>query len=155
MRRFLFGLVVIAALAGAQTIAQAPQGQMTQAQIEEFRQGALPIGTKGLTLPAVLRESKPVYTSQAMKEKIQGSVNLEIIVNSDGTVTKARVLKSLDTLYGLDQAAIDSAKQWRFKPGMLDGKPVAVIMQLELEFRLHAPLEDFRQGAYEPGHPCW
>jgi protein TonB len=71
-----------------------------------------------------------------MRQKIEGAVELEAIVGVDGSVTQVRVTKSLDNTYGLDQAAIDAARQWKFKPGTLEGTPVPVLITLILEFRL-------------------
>ena len=71
-----------------------------------------------------------------MQAKIQGSVWLKCVVSETGDITDVEVTKSLDTEYGLDQAAIDAARQWKFKPGRKDGKPVAVGITLELTFTL-------------------
>lgn len=90
----------------------------------------------GVTLPVVVREVKPAYTAEAMQAKIQGSVILGIVVLPDGTVGDITVKHSLDEEYGLDQAAINAARQWIFKPGTKDGKPVAVSVTLELTFTL-------------------
>ena len=46
-----------------------------------------------------------------------------------------RVTESLDTEYGLDQQALEAVKQWEFRPGTKDGKPVAVRVHIELTFR--------------------
>jgi protein TonB len=91
----------------------------------------------GVSFPTVLREVKPIYTPDAMRTKMQGMVTLEIVVKEDGTVGEVRIVKSLDRASGLDAAAVQAAKQWLFKPGMKDGKPVATRVILELEFRLH------------------
>jgi TonB family protein len=102
-----------------------------------FGGGAFAPGN-GVSWPVQLKEEKPKYTSDAMRAKIQGQVELEIIVREDGTVGDVRVTKSLDRTYGLDQAAMDAAKKWFFKPGLdRDGKPVATRVTLQLEFRLH------------------
>jgi TonB family protein len=90
----------------------------------------------GVTLPEVVKEVKPGYTPAAMQAKIQGSVWLECIVGETGDITDVKVTKSLDSEYGLDQAAIDAAWKWKFKPGRKDGKPVAVRITLELTFTL-------------------
>ena len=90
----------------------------------------------GVTLPEVVKEVKPDYTPAAMQAKIQGSVWLECVVGETGDITDIEVTRSLDTEYGLDQAAIDAARQWKFKPGRKDGKPVAVRITLELTFTL-------------------
>ena len=97
-----------------------------------FRLGA------GIQNPVLLREIKPTYTSDAMRAKIQGSVELEVVVLADGTVGDVKVTKSLDRVNGLDQEAIKAAKQWRFRPAMdREGKPVPVYVGLILDFRLH------------------
>ena len=91
----------------------------------------------GVSWPSVLKEVKPKYTPDAMRAKLQGAVELEIVVKEDGTVGDVRVTKSLDRASGLDDAAIAAAKQWLFSPGVKDGKPVATRVGLVLEFRLH------------------
>jgi TonB family protein len=90
----------------------------------------------GITLPTVLREVKPAYTADAMRAKVQGSVWLECIVMPDGSVGDVKVTRSLDPIFGLDQEAIKAAKQWRFRPGIRQGEPVAVIITIELTFTL-------------------
>ena len=92
---------------------------------------------KGVTWPKPVSESKPRYTSEAMKQKIQGDVLLKIVVGVDGRVTHAVVLKSLDPEYGLDYAALQAAKQWRFSPCLSNATPVACQVTLVLSFRLH------------------
>jgi protein TonB len=72
-----------------------------------------------------------------MRAKLQGQVELEIVVLESGLVGDVRITESIDRASGLDDAAVAAAKQWRFKPGMKDGKPVATRVGLILEFRLH------------------
>ena len=90
----------------------------------------------GVTLPLLIKEVKPAYTSDAMRAKIQGTVLLECVVRPDGTVTDIQVLRSLDPTFGLDQEAIKAARQWRFRPGMRLGEPVPVLVTIELTFTL-------------------
>jgi TonB family protein len=71
-----------------------------------------------------------------MRNKIQGKVGLECVVEIDGGVNLVRVVDSLDPTFGLDQEAIATVKQWRFEPGMKDGKPVRVLVRVELTFTL-------------------
>jgi len=87
--------------------------------------------------PALLKKVDPTYTSEAMRAKIQGEVWLDAIVEPNGTLTVIKVSKSLDRQFGLDQAAQDAAKQWRFVPCKKDGQNVRCSAQLILEFRLH------------------
>jgi TonB family protein len=90
----------------------------------------------GVTLPRIIREVKPAYTSDAMRAKIQGAVLLQCTVRPDGSVTDISVLRSLDPTFGLDQEAINAARQWRFAPGTRMGQPVSVQITIELTFTL-------------------
>jgi protein TonB len=91
----------------------------------------------GVTNPEIIIQPEPKYTSDAMRAKIQGDVELEAVVRANGTVGDIRVVKSLDPQYGLDQEAIKAARQWVFKPGRKLGAPVDVRVILVLTFRLH------------------
>lgn len=90
----------------------------------------------GVTLPRLLREVKPQYTSDAMRAKVQGVVLLECVVRADGSVGDVQVIRSLDSTFGLDQEAVKAARQWRFAPGTRLGEPVAVLVTIELTFTL-------------------
>jgi protein TonB len=90
----------------------------------------------GVTLPRVLREVKPQYTSDAMRAKVQGTVLLECVVQKDGSVGDVQVVRSLDSTFGLDQQAIIAAKAWRFAPGTRLGEAVPVLITIELTFTL-------------------
>lgn len=91
----------------------------------------------GITPPQAIRVVKPVYTAEAMQRRIQGEVLVTAIVRSDGTVTDARVSRSLDGLFGLDEEAIRTALQWRFKPAARLGRPVAVYVTIGVGFTMH------------------
>jgi TonB family protein len=84
--------------------------------------------------PTVKHAVKPRYPSRAQQEQVQGVVILEAIVDEDGSVTAARVVKSVGP--DLDEEALGAARQWLFTPAFLDGHPIRVIVTLELEFRL-------------------
>jgi TonB family protein len=74
-----------------------------------------------------------------MRAKIDGTVTVEAVVNTDGTVARARVVKSLDKLYGLDEEALNAVSQWTFEPdsGKCDGLPSPTLVTLILNFRIH------------------
>jgi TonB family protein len=84
------------------------------------------------TLPVPVRSVKPGYTAAAMDAHIEGKVLLAVVVLGDGKVGEVTVTESLDKEYGLDTQAVEAARQWLFKPGMKDGKPVAVLITLEM-----------------------
>jgi periplasmic protein TonB len=89
-----------------------------------------------VSVPQVIREVKPQYTADAMRAKVQGTVWVEAIVLPDGNVGDAKVIRSLDSVFGLDQEALKAARQWKFVPGMRQGQPVPVIITIELTFTL-------------------
>src|SRR5262245_21447200 len=74
------------------------------------------------------------YTDQARQQRIQGIVSLQGVVRTDGTVGNIQVTRSLDP--GLDQAAIEAIKQWRFRPATRNGVPVDVPMSFQMTFSL-------------------
>jgi protein TonB len=90
----------------------------------------------GVELPRIIREVRPNYTADAMRAKVQGTVWIEAVVNTDGTVGNVHVVRSLDQTFGLDQEALKAAKQWRFVPGTRFGRPVPVLVTIELTFTL-------------------
>jgi len=84
--------------------------------------------------PKILTQVKPKYTEEALVRKIQGTVILEMVVQKDGMPDAIRVVSPLDP--GLDAAAIDAARQWRFEPGRFGDTPVDVLVTLMLDFRM-------------------
>ena len=90
----------------------------------------------GVTAPIPLRRPPPAYTAEAMRARLQGVVVLNCVVRPDGRCSDIRVTKSLDTMFGLDQQAIASAREWQFRPGTRMGQPVAVLVTLEIGFTI-------------------
>jgi protein TonB len=88
----------------------------------------------GVTAPALLYKKEPEYSEEARKAKYQGTVLLYIEVDPSGRATNIKVQRSLGL--GLDEKAIEAVKQWKFKPGYKDGKPVTVAATIEVNFRL-------------------
>jgi TonB family protein len=89
----------------------------------------------GVKSPVIIKEVKPNYTEGAIRRKVQGTVEVTAVVLTDGTVEDSvKVIRSLDE--ELDQQAVNAARQWRFRPGMKDGQPVAVQVSIELTFTL-------------------
>jgi TonB family protein len=104
-------------------------------RLEKKDSGDAPLRVGGdVRAPIVTERVEPSYTEEARKARINGIVILEVVIGRDGLVKEVSVLKPLP--FGLDQAAVDAVKQWRFKPGTLDGKPVDVIFNLTVNFRL-------------------
>ena len=79
---------------------------------------------------------KPQYTPEAMQARIEGTVIMKAVIRTDGTPTDIEITRSLDSRYGLDKQSMTALSQWRFEPGLKDGKPVPVLVTVEMQFRL-------------------
>lgn len=89
----------------------------------------------GVSAPRVLYQPDPEYSEEARKAKYQGTVLLWLIVDPAGRPREIRVTRSLGM--GLDQKALEAVKLWKFEPAMKDGRPVAVQINIEVNFRLY------------------
>ena len=86
-----------------------------------------------ITRPERLRQVSPIYPPVAREARIEGIVILEAVIETDGRVADVRVLRSVPLL---DDAAIDSVRQWVYTPTLLNGEPVRVVMTVTVTFRL-------------------
>jgi len=85
------------------------------------------------TAPAILSRVDPLYPELARRARIQGTVVLMMTVDDRGVPMQVR---ALDGHPALQEAAMQAARQWRFEPARLDGRPVAASFRLTLNFRL-------------------
>ena len=88
----------------------------------------------GVTMPEVVSETRPVYTLEATRRRVEGTIEIEAVVLPDGRVGETRVVKSLDA--DLDRSAMAAVRAWRFRPGTKEGRPVPTLVMIELTFRL-------------------
>jgi periplasmic protein TonB len=91
-------------------------------------------GRGGVSAPVPIYKVEPEYSEEARKAKFQGTVEIEIVIDEQGKPTNFKIRSPLGL--GLDEKAVDAVKQWRFRPGMKNGKPVAVVAKIEVNFRL-------------------
>jgi len=90
----------------------------------------------GVMAPQAISQPLPLYTEEARKSRVEGLVLLQAIIRRDGSVDSFKVIRGLG--YGLDESAINTiATKWRFKPGTLNGRPVDVMANIEVSFRLY------------------
>ena len=95
-------------------------------------QGTQPVRVGGnIQAPLKIKDVAPVYPQDALAANVRGVVILEITVGTDGTVTDAAILRHVALL---DQAALDAVRQWVFRPTLLNGAPVPVIMTVTVNF---------------------
>lgn len=87
-----------------------------------------------VSAPVALLSPDPEYSDEARTAKYEGVCVLSLIVGPDGLPRDIRVARSLGM--GLDEKAIEAVKQWKFQPGLKDGRPVSVAISIEVQFRL-------------------
>jgi protein TonB len=92
------------------------------------------VGEDGVKAPVLIKETKPKYTASAKARGVQGRVEVSAVILSTGSVGDVKVTQSLDS--ELDEQAVLAVKEWKFRPGTKDDKPVDVEVQIELTFTL-------------------
>jgi protein TonB len=141
-----FGLSMSGAV-GAGAVA-VPTGPTTRVAPREIKSAApkalvpgkpqLPKGEdaciEALIKPKPIATPQPAYADRAREAGIQGKVRVELTVDETGAVVSARVLESLG--YGLDEAALEAAKTWRFEPATRCGKTTATTFVVGIRFTL-------------------
>jgi len=84
--------------------------------------------------PTILDKPKPEYTAEGRSLKIEGDVVVDMVFRANGTVQINHVISGLG--HGLDEAAVRSAQQIKFKPAKRAGEPVDFPARVRIEFRL-------------------
>jgi TonB family protein len=83
--------------------------------------------------PAKVVNIPPTYPAEALSAGVQGVVAIEATIDETGSVTEARVLKSVPEL---DDAALEAVRQWKYTPTLMNGAAVPVIMTVTINFTL-------------------
>ncbi len=96
--------------------------------------GTTPVRVGGnIRPPEKTTHVTPIYPEVAKSARVQGVVILETLIDEQGRVADARILRSIPLL---DQAALDAVRQWEFTPTLLNGVPVPVVMTVTVQFTL-------------------
>ena len=127
MRRFILAFLAVIQLegAGCATAGRAGSGSLEQAQVSENQPFDQP--------PRLIHPTRPKYPQDAFVRRVQGTVELEILIDKTGRVIGTRVLKSIPAL---DAAAIACVREWRFRPARHAGEPVATRALAPVTFRI-------------------
>lgn len=104
-----------------------PDGGATDTEVYRVSDGA--------TLPTAIYSPDPEYTEDARAKKVQGICVLTLMVGPDGNPSNITVTRALGS--GLDEKAVESVQHWKFKPGMKDGKPIAMTISVEVDFHFY------------------
>ncbi|MEN6608642.1 MAG: energy transducer TonB, partial [Bryobacteraceae bacterium] len=81
----------------------------------------------------LVRQPRPVYPPLARQARIQGQVRLTAVIARDGTIQELQVVAGHPLLV---PAALEAVKQWVYQPTLLNGEPVEVITQIDVNFTL-------------------
>ena len=104
------------------------------AQVFPKRAGVFAVGP-GISPPQAIYSPDPPYDESARKAKYEGVCVLNLIVGTDGQTSDIRVIRALGR--GLDTKAVETVSHWKFQPAMKDGSPVAIVINIEINFRLY------------------
>jgi TonB family protein len=89
---------------------------------------------EGITAPVLVQRAEPVYPDEYRRARVEGIVILQLAISETGAIEDVSVLKSVAP--GLDMAAVDAVRGWTFKPATKEGKPVPVLFNLTINFKL-------------------
>jgi protein TonB len=89
----------------------------------------------GVSAPEIVFQPEPEFSEEARKSKVSGNVLVYLQVDEQGRPMHVRVLRGLGM--GLDEKALEAVRQYRFKPAMENGHPVAVEMNVDVNFNIY------------------
>jgi len=120
-----------AVAAKEQADAVAAKAQADAAARAKAKAAAIRVGGK-IEPPIKMNDVKPVYPAIAKNAGVSGAVVIEATIGPDGKVIDAKVLRSIPLL---DQAALDAVRQWEYRPKIVNGVAVPVIMTVTINFK--------------------
>jgi protein TonB len=84
--------------------------------------------------PRLVHQTRPVYPEDAFTQKVQGLVEVEMLIGERGEVAHAEIRRSIPPL---DAAALETVREWKFTPATKGGRPVATTAVAPVTFRIH------------------
>jgi TonB family protein len=97
------------------------------------KEPAAPVPIGGDVKPAkLIKAVQPVYPAMARSQHVSGNVQIDALIDADGSVSAMKVLSGPALLR---DAALQSLKQWKYQPAELDGKPTPMHLTVTLQFR--------------------
>jgi len=118
-------LALVACSPGVQTDASAGAGDADASQEEFVPFDEPPVLDKWVT---------PYYPEYARDHQMEGLVKVRVTVKASGGVEDVKVMESSNRIF--DEAALEAARQWRFKPARKDGKKVRAVVIVPVKFSL-------------------
>ena len=128
-------------LSSAVAVGSAPSAAMMSPVMRAENQPAAPPSpisaapaSRTVRAPNLITSTRPTYPSIARQSSTQGTVVVSAEVDEKGNVSSAKAISGPVTLR---QAAIDSVKQWKYSPALVDGKPATAQVTINVQFRLN------------------
>ena len=90
--------------------------------------------SEGITYPKPIFQKEAEYSEKARKKRISGVVRISLVVTAEGLPSDIKVVQGIG--YGLDEKAVEAVSQYRFKPAMRGDTPVAVAIQIQVQFKI-------------------
>ena len=122
-----------AAVKAGNTVAKDPDAE----KLRDDDADSIPIPTEEYlvtAMPVLEADFRIPYPPEARKAKVQGRVLMKLLIDGEGKVRRAILLNGPG--YGLNEAAVDAMKNFRFRPARVQDKPVAVEIQFAYNFVL-------------------
>lgn len=89
----------------------------------------------GVSAPQVIYSPQPEFTDAARRAKYEGVCIVSLVVDAQGNPQRVRIVRHLGM--GLDEKALEAVRRYKFKPAMLQGRPVPVEVQIQVNFHLY------------------
>lgn len=89
--------------------------------------------TSDISPPVLIHRIEPVYPETARRVRLTGTVTLKAVISETGDVERVEVLRGATFL---TEAAVDAVRQWKYRPALMDGRPVSVYFTVVVTFRL-------------------
>lgn len=121
-------------LALAETAKQADVPPSTAAPPAEPAEEAIYHVNGRIIAPVLVSRVSPDYPISARRSGTEGTVVVTLVVGADGTVTEARIIRGVSP--DIDREALESVRQWLYRPALMDERPVAVYSVVQLAFSL-------------------
>jgi protein TonB len=94
----------------------------------------MPVAVGGrIAMPQRIVHAQPMYPSVARIGKVQGTVDISVVIDAAGNVERAQVVRSIPQL---DSAAVEAVRKWKYSPTIVDGVAVPVTMVVHVTFAL-------------------
>jgi len=124
------------AVPAAPIIAAMPAAEPPVPEPPAVREGDLVELQGDVVPPQPVYSPNPAYPALAARQRVSGTVSLDVLVDENGNTQDIKVLSGVKPDFGLDAAAVAAVRTWKFKPATKDGVRVKVRITQRIRFQL-------------------